>query len=321
MRKLAAILLLLALLLSVAACAQGETVLVGLCMRGENEGVNADSADHIKAALASAGYRVQLHEAGNDQARQLRQVEELIGQGVSLLVVEPVMVAAAQEVVELAKNADVPLVFIHHEPGSEVLESWERVCYVGADLSQPGAMQGQLLLQTPDKGDLNGDGIVSCLLVNGPEDHMDTPLRTADWNRALEAAGLEVNCIKTCHGDWTRQSGMDCVKQALAEYGKDIEVIFCGNDAMAAGALEAIKDGGRTVGENVYLTGIDGERHALVLIRSGEMTGTVALDLELLGQKVAQTATAFLRKKSVEKRSYLAYVAVTGENIQEFMGE
>lgn len=321
MRKIIAMLLLAALLLCITACGEGETVLVGLCMRGEDEGVNADSADHMKAALASAGYRVQLCEAENDQARQLRQVEELIGQGVSLLVVEPVMVAAAQEMVELAKNADVPLVFIHNEPQSEVLESWKQVCYVGADLSQPGAMQGQLLLQTPDKGDINGDGIVSCLLVSGPEDHMDTALRTADWGQALETAGLAVSCIKTCHGDWTRQSGMACVKQALAEYGKDIEVIFCSNDAMAAGALEAIQDGGRTVGEDVYLTGIDGDRHALVLIRSGEMTGTVALDLDLYGQSVAQVATALLRGKPVQKQTYVAYVTVTGENIQDFMGE
>ena len=114
---------------------------------------------------------------------------------------------------------------------------------------------------------------------------------------------------------------MEKVKQALAEYGKDIEVIFCSNDAMAAGALEAIKDGGRTVGQDVYLLGIDGEHHALVLIRGGEMTGTVALDTKSFTQKVTELADDLLRGRRVENRNIIGYTAVTQENIDEFMGK
>ncbi len=45
------------------------------------------------------------------------------------------------------------------------------------------------------------------------------------------------------------------MEEALDEFGNDIEVVFCNNDAMALGALEAIREADRTVGEDIYLTG------------------------------------------------------------------
>ena len=49
----------------------------------------------------------------------------------------------------------------------------------------------------------------------------------------------------------------------LSQYGDDVEVVFCNNDAMALGALQAIEAAGRTVGEDIYLVGVDALTEAL----------------------------------------------------------
>ena len=58
-------------------------------------------------------------------------------------------------------------------------------------------------------------------------------------------------------GDWSQSQGQKIMEEALDEFGNDIEVVFCNNDAMALGALEAIREADRTVGEDIYLTGVD----------------------------------------------------------------
>ena len=322
MRKRAYALVLLGILfLGLAACSWGGAkTQVGICLRQLDDSLTGEYAQALEETLTASGYRVQILDADNDQSKQNAQIKTLLEEDVDILLVEPVMTSEAGALTQLGKTANVPMVFLQHEPAQEVLDSWSRLSYVGSDASQPGKLQGQLIAQLPDGGDLNGDGIVTYLMIRGPEDHMDAQSRTEDCIQALSESGLDSECIRTGIGDWTRESGEQVCKLALAEFGKDIEVIVCNSDEMAIGALEAIEDGGRTVGKDLYLVGMDGVQHARMLVRSGEMTGTAAQDLQGLADQVAAVAADLLRGKKVEKQYYVNYVAVTQENIEEFMG-
>jgi len=101
----------------------------------------------------------------------------------------------------------------------------------------------------------------------------------------------------------------------LSQYGKDLEVIFCGNDAMALGAMQAIEDGGRAVGENLYLVGIDATQEAIDMIRSGKLTGSVQIDFRQQTQQITETVKALLSGQSVESRYYTDCQPITAENI------
>ena len=75
--------------------------------------------------------------------------------------------------------------------------------------------------------------------------------------KALEDAGLEVNCLDDQVGNWDQATAQQLVANSLSQYGDDVEVVFCNNDAMALGALQSIEAAGRTVGEDIYLVGVD----------------------------------------------------------------
>ena len=52
---------------------------------------------------------------------------------------------------------------------------------------------------------------------------------------------MEVNKLDEQVGNWDQAQAQSLVANALAKNGKDIEVVFCNNDAMALGALQAIQ--------------------------------------------------------------------------------
>ena len=311
--KIFPLLLMAALVFSLSACfgaGDAESLKIGICARQYEA---ADFAE-LEAAFTDAGYQPKIADAGNDQTKQTEQIGSFISEQYRLLVVEPVIVSAADSIVEQAKAADIPVVFVGYKPEDAVLEGWEKVCYIGSNTGQAGYLQGQILLQTQNMGDINGDGIVSYVIIGGPEEDLDAQAHIKTCTEALTAGGVETELLSSVCGDWTADSGNSLCAQTLAAYGKDIEVIFCGNDAMALGALEAVTEGGRTVGQDVYLIGIGGNADALSAISQGKLTGTVAADTQAKTERVFAAVKTLLEGGTVEKCSYVDYVAVTQEN-------
>ena len=298
------ILLLLALFL--AGCGS-DAPTVGICLK-------QDRGQSLETQLINAGYQVTAVHALEDQSNQTRQVETMIREEVDLIIIEPVMMELAEPFAELAKQAGVPMIFLGHQPPQRVLNAWEQAFYIGTREEQPGTCQGQILEKLPRGGDLNGDGTVSYVVIAGPEDHLDAKAYTENC-----IATAQGNCLDIRWGDWTRESGRIGCGRLLATYGEDIEVVFCNSDILAQGALEAIEDYERSVGKDIYLVGLGGDRQSRLLVRSGDFSGTVYLDEAALTDRIAETAQQLLTGKRPERLQYGEYILVTSENVEDFL--
>lgn len=288
---------------------------VGVCFRDCDDPVTRQYRQELEQTLTDAGYAVTVVDAGKDQSKQDRLVAELIEDKTDILILEPVMTSALEGVVQQAQDANVPVVFVNREPDSTLLESSDKLCYVGYDTAQPGVFQGQLVDGISNKGDLNGDGVLTYAVIAGPEDHLDAQLRSDGCKQTLENG----ECLACEYGDWSREDGQRRCAALLAKFGKDIEVVFCNSDELALGAMDAIADGGRTVGENIYLYGIGGERQALFLIRSGDLTGTVSLDIPGQVENVLSVVRKLLTGGTPEKVNYANHVGITHDNVEDYI--
>lgn len=320
MRRVLSALLALIILVCTTGCrAEQEAPWVALCMAQRSNGITAESVAYLEETLREAGLQVQILDAHNDQRKQLEQIEALTQQEYGVMIIDPVMIDAVPEMLQLLESTKTGAIFIHRQPEMALLEGSEGLCYVGPDTAQPGNLQPRLLESLPDCGDVNGDGYTSYVFLGGPEEDLDTQLRLTGIQQTTAMADKILTCLEVCYGQWDRESGSQNLKNQLAKYGKDIEVVFCANDDIATGALAAVEDGGRTVGRDIYLLGIDGQQHAQVLIRSGQMTGTVALDLQAMANTVAELARNLLAGKAVEDRYVTEYILLTQNNIEDFM--
>ena len=194
------------------------------------------------------------------------------------------------------------------------------VTYVGCDARQSGTFQGEIISDLGlDAIDLNKNGKVDYIMVEGDPENVDAQYRTEFSVKALEDAGLEVNCLTDQVGNWQQDQAQQIVANALGQYGNDVEVVFCNNDAMAMGALQAIQSAGRTVGKDIYLVGVDALSEALEAVIAGNLTGTVFNDHFSQSHSAADAAINYLTGAGNEHYIGCDYVKVTQDNAQEVL--
>ena len=279
MKKLLALVLVSIMALGMVNLAVAEAPLkVGVCIYKYDDNFMTLYRQELESYLTEKGCAVTVVDGKNDQAEQTNQINAFIAEGVDVLIINLVQASAASTVIELAKAADIPVVFINREPTTEDMQLWDKIAYVGADARQSGTMQGEILLDLETKGDLNGNGKVDYVMIQGDMENVDAQYRTEFSIKALTDANVEVNKLFEQRGEWDQAKGQELAANALAQFGAEIDVIFCNNDGMALGALQSIIDAGRIVNEDIYLLGVDALPEVVELVKEGKFTGTVLND-------------------------------------------
>ncbi|MCL1981734.1 MAG: substrate-binding domain-containing protein, partial [Clostridiales bacterium] len=123
-------------------------------------------------------------------------------------------------------------------------------------------------------------------------------------------AGIEVDKLFEQRGDWEQAKGQELAATALAQFGDKVDVIFCNNDGMALGAYQAIVAAGRTVGEDIYLVGVDALAEAVDMVHDGRMTGTVLNDHIGQSHSAVDAAIKYLNGGSNETYIWVNYQKV-----------
>lgn len=266
---------------------------------------------------------ITIQDGKGDQAEQTNQIQNFIASGVDVMILNLVQSSSAPQVTDMCKEAGIPVVFINREPDVAEEQRWEtekiNATYVGADARQSGTYQGEEIAETANKGDINGDGKVSYIMVQGDPENVDAQFRTEYSVKALEDVGITVEQLLLQRGDWDQAKGQQIVQDALTQYGDKIEVVFCNNDAMALGALQAIEAAGRKVNEDIYLVGVDALTEAVQNVVDGRMTGTVFNDHFSQAQAAADMTAKYLKGEAVEPVNMVDYVKVTTANAAEIL--
>lgn len=273
----------------------------------------------MNSQLDALGVKYNNYDGAGNQSQQTDQINTAIANGANLLIVNIVETSspdAAQNAVEAARTAGIPIIFFNREVSNEVVNSYEKCAFVGTDAPEAGHMQGKLvgeyLLANYDAVDLNGDGTISYVMFKGQEGNAEAEARTQfgveDANAVLTAAGkpelVYYNASATDKylvdqgGKWSAQAANDYMSSILSEYsetnGNMIELIICNNDGMAEGAVSALQGAGYNTGDGktIPVFGVDATDAAKELIAAGKMTGTVKQDAEGMAAAIADVVKA-----------------------------
>ena len=263
-------------------------------------------------------YNITIVDGKNDMAEQTNQVENFITQKMDVIILNLVQTSSADAVIDKVVAAGIPLVLINREPlGDNGDESYKgildnaTVCYIGADARQSGTYQGEIVAELPDHGDINGDGEIAYVMIEGDPENVDAQYRTEYSIKALTDAGYKVKELDDQVGNWAQAKGQEIAANALTQFGNDVEVIFCNNDAMALGAAAAITAAGRTVGKDIYLLGVDALEECVQMVNEGTMTGTVLNDHVGQSHTAVDVAIKALNGEPIENYYWVDYVKVT----------
>jgi len=225
----------------------------------------------LEERLADHGIAVFMCNATDDPARERQHIDQLLGKRIDGLVVT-------------ARRSDErPAILVGGIP----------VIYVFSQADDPDA----LCLLPDDEGGavlavehLIGLGRRRIAHVTGPERFEAVRLRHRGYQRALERAGLGGGHFLT--GDWSEQWGREAVALLFGGKGETPDALFCGNDQIARGAAEALRDRGIAVPKDVAIVGFD---NWLVMAEAARPPLTsIDMNLPALGREAGERLLAMI---------------------------
>ncbi len=330
--KRAALLLGTALLL-LTACGQQESDLtenmyVGVACYDQSDVYIEELLECFKEECGDRKITVTIRDAVGSQKTQNDQVKEMIGEGCGVLCVNLADRTDPSEIIDMARENDVPIVFFNREPVAEDLMQWEKLYYVGADAQQSGVFQGELAADVIWKNksiDRNQDGKIQYVMLEGETEHQDFIIRTEAAVNTLRQKGIEVERLSYGIANWNRAQAQNRMSQMLGKYGEAIELVLANNDNMALGAIDAYREKGYAKEEMPVFFGIDGIKEGLRAVKEGSLAATVYNDKEGQAEVMADLVHALITGKGLDKIEfqngnyiYLDYDKVTPENVDSF---
>ncbi len=275
---------------------------------------------------------LEILNAGANQLTQNDQMEYFLEQECDIVCINLVDRTDASTIIERGKSADVPIIFFNRELVEEDLERWEKLYYVGAEAFESGVLQGELLIEKLETDfesvDKNGDGILQYVMLEGEAGHQDTIIRTMYVLDTVTEAGYPLEKLGDEIANWSRDQGKTKMVQWLDAYGDEIEGVFSNNDAMALGAVDALKAAGFYIDSEKQapvILGIDGTRDALAAVKKGVLLGTVTNDGVGQSRAILELAYSIISGESLieditlleGKYIRLPYEKVSGESLKE----
>lgn len=272
----------------------------------------------LDSKLKNAGIAFQDYDGNGNQTTQTEQVQTAITKGAKCVIVNIVNTGsddAANGIVQLAKNAGIPVIFFNREVSDSVVSSYDKCAFIGTDAAEAGHLQGEMigeyLTEHMDQVDINGDGEISYILFKGEEGNNEAIYRTQyaveDANRILKSKGFKPlkfydasnanRYLVDKNGQWSAAASNEFMTTALTSFSEAknnmIELVICNNDNMAEGAVSALNNAGYNKGvgsKMIPVFGVDATDAAKELIRDGKMSGTIKQDAEGMAEALLMLA-------------------------------
>lgn len=173
------------------------------------------------------------------------------------------------------------------------MNRWDHLYYIGVDAKETAVLQGKMIVdlyrEQPLAVDLNGDGVVSYVMLEGETSHQDSLIRT-EWSiQTLKNGNVPIEKITGGIANWERSQASALMEQWLLAYPDTIELVVSNNDDMALGAIDALDRVGIT---KINVIGIDGTTPGLEALENGKLLGTVSANKEIYGSAIIELAAS-----------------------------
>lgn len=253
------------------------------------------------------GYRTTIFDSQNNSAREAEHFDNIIAMGYSAVLFNPTDADGSVLNVKRAKAAGIPTFCMDREINSKDAA----VTQLLSDNFTGCVKLGEYFVRQMNK---KGNYVEILGLVGDNN----------TWNRSSgfhsvvdEFPGLKM--VAQQSADFDRNKAMD-VMETIMQANPSIDAVFCGNDAMAMGAYQAVLAAGKA--DKIKVFGFDGADDAIRGIAEGKITATVMQFPVLMAQMSAEMAHQYINgERDFSSKTPVEVILVTPENVNEFMPE
>ncbi|MCD6351726.1 MAG: substrate-binding domain-containing protein [Armatimonadetes bacterium] len=278
-----------------------KTWKIGFAQTTLSEPWRVKMRDDMIAAAKEHADEVELitNQADNDDARQAANVEDLVTQGIDLLIISPHTAEGLTSVVEKVYDHGIPVITLDRNIASD-----KYTCFIGADNKKIGALAAKVLAEK-----LGGKGIV--FEIQGTLGATATTDRHEGFIEAIKQ-WPDIKVIGGQSGDYAREPAQKLMEDALQANDR-IDGVYAHNDEMALGAMLAAERAGRL--KDITIVGIDGQEEAMDAVAQGKMYATIIYPNG--SAQAIETALKILKGEEVPKKIELESILVTKDNAND----
>jgi len=261
-------------------------------------------AETAQQRLEELGYDAPIFDSQNDNAKEADHFENIIAAGYQAILFNPTDADGSIANVEKAKKAGIPTFCMDREINSNTAA----VTQILSDNYSGCVELGRYFVEK-----LNKKGTYVELLGLVGDNNT--------WNRSKGFHSVvdnypELKMVAQQSADFDRNKAMEVMESILQAY-PDIDAVFCGNDAMAMGAYQAIAAAGKT--ESILVFGFDGANDVIDAIRDGKIAATGMQFPRVMARKAAEFTRDYLQgKRDFEPKIPVAVDLVTQDNISQY---
>lgn len=268
-----------------AAASGGETkdiseISVGVSLGTLKQERWAREAEMFQQYADDNGFEINIQSANDDTALQISQCENMINQGVDVLLLQPLDAETVSPVIDEA-----------HDAGIKVI-SYDRFAtncdvdyYITFDSVKVGEVEAQFVVDAAPKGNY-------IVLRGGPEDNNAKLVAEGQdniLNPLIEKGDIKVVTDQWCDG-WDPNLALEYTENGLTACKNDLQGLIASNDDTCGGAIQALAEQG--LDGKVPTCGQDADLAACQRIVEGTQTGTVFKPTVLLNQAACELAVA-----------------------------
>lgn len=217
--------------------------------------------------MKAAGFDVTVDtvspQGETDEEGQLSIMTDMVNKGYDAIIVGPISESNCVPGIERAQEAEIPVIPIWVEFKEDPYVEVE----VGSNAYDEGRAAAEYFA-----ANIEGGGQVA--VITGIASNPITPARTNGFSEYFEEnSDLGIEVVDIQNGDWDRSKAKDCADTMLKAY-PDLKGIYCNNDTMALGVVEAVR-GADKMGE-VLIGGTDAVSEAIQSIKDGDLSYTTS---------------------------------------------
>ena len=216
--------------------------------------------DTASAELSALGYEPVVNAHGNDPDKQNQFIDAAIAAGVKAIILDPAGADESVGAVKKATDAGIP------------------VFQVNAEISEQGIAKAQIISNNAQGAALGAEEWVKAMgekgkyveLFGNPTDN-NAGIRSTSYHEVIDQYP-DLEMVQQETANWDRQEGKQKM-ELMIKANPDITGVIAGNDEMALGAIEALREAGML--DKVKVLGFDGNDDAVAAVAKGEMVATV----------------------------------------------
>lgn len=289
MKKILSILMSLLLIVGVFAGCQQKTDETGEAGK-QKVGLIVSTLDNpffvaLKEGAVDKANELELDlvvlDSQNDPTKELANMEDLLTQGVSVILINPTDSDAVGNAIKRANEKNIPVITLDRGANSG-----EVVAHIASDNAAGGEMAGNFISEK-----LGGSGKV--VELEGIAGTSAARERGKGFNDAIGKTDIEV--VGRQVADFDRTKGLNVMENIL-QAQPEIDAVFAHNDEMALGALKAVEASGR----EIIVVGFDATDDAVKSVKDGKMAATVAQQPDLIGNLGVENAIKVINGDTVE---------------------